>query len=74
MKAALRETFAWILAVVYGAWCAPLAQAYSFNMIVPDVRQPVAVSGGSACPVRLHQLTAPGSIAIQWSTALNTNQ
>jgi hypothetical protein len=42
-------------------------------MIVPDVRQPAAVSGGSACPVRAHQLTAAGSIAIQWSTALNTN-
>lgn len=69
----LRKTLAWILATVYGAWCAPLAQAYSFNMIVPDVRQPVALSGGSACPVRTHQLTSPGSIAMQWSTVLNTN-
>jgi hypothetical protein len=42
-------------------------------MIVPDVRQPAAISGGSACPVRAHQLTAAGSIAVQWSTALNAN-
>jgi len=42
-------------------------------MIVPDVRQPAAISGGSACPVRAHQLTTAGSIAVQWSTVLNTN-
>jgi hypothetical protein len=35
--------------------------------------QPVAVSGGSACPVKAHQLSSAGSIAIRWSTALNTN-
>src|SRR5712692_7591968 len=42
-------------------------------MIVPDVRQPAAISGGSACPVRSHQLTSAGNIAVRWSTALNTN-
>src|SRR5260370_23751563 len=42
-------------------------------MIVPDVRQPAAISGGSACPVRTHQLTAAGSIAGRWSTALNAS-
>jgi hypothetical protein len=42
-------------------------------MIVPDVRQPAAISGGSACPVSSHQMTAAGSISLQWSTALNTN-
>jgi hypothetical protein len=57
----------------YAIWFVPVTQAYSFNMIVPDVRQPVAVSGGSACPVRAHQLTSPGSIAVQWSTVLNAN-
>jgi len=41
-------------------------------MIVPDVRLPAAVSGGSACPVRSHQLTAAAAIALRWSTALNT--
>ena len=61
------------LALFYGAWFEPLAQAYAFNMIVPDVRQPAAVSGGSACPVKARQLTSAGSIAIQWSTALNPN-
>src|SRR5205085_7909534 len=68
-----RQVSAWVLALLCGIWWVPAAQAYSFNMIVPDVRQPAATSGGSACPVRAHQLTAAGSIAAQWSTALNTN-
>lgn len=61
------------IAFLCGLWPGPVTQAYSFNMIVPDVRQPAAISGGSACPVPSHHLTAAGSIAIQWSTALNTN-
>src|SRR2546427_9176998 len=61
-----------ILALLYGTWCALAVQAYSFNLIVPDVRQPAAISSGSACPVRAHQLTTAGSIAAQWSTALST--
>jgi len=73
MENGKKKLMVWILAVIYGAWCAPAAQAYSFNLIVPDVRQPAAISGGSACPVRAHHLTAAGSIAVQWSTALNTN-
>jgi len=68
-----RQFLASTLALLCCIWGAPVAQAYSFNMIVPDVRQPVAISGGSACPVRAHQLTAAGSIAVQWSTALNAN-
>jgi len=62
-----------LLALLYGVWFAPMALAYSFDMIVPDVRQPVAVSGGSACPVPAHHLSAVGSIAVQWSTALSTS-
>ena len=61
------------IALLYAFWWAPAAQAYSFNMIVPDVRQPAAISGGSACPVPSHQLTATGSISLQWSTALSAN-
>src|SRR4029077_6558431 len=34
---------------------------------------PVAISGGSACPVRAHQLSAASSIAVRWSTTLGTN-
>jgi len=60
-------------ALFYAIWSAPAARTYSFDMIVPDVRQSAAVSGGSACPVRAHQLTSPGSIAVQWSTVLNAN-
>jgi hypothetical protein len=73
MKNAMKKTFASMLAAFYGVWAAPAAQAYAFNEIVPDVRQPVAVSGGSSCPVRSHRLTAAGSIAMRWSTALGTN-
>jgi hypothetical protein len=73
MRIEAKRICSWILALVYGIWWAPISQAYSFNMIVPDVRQPAAISGGSACPVRAHHLTAPGSISVQWSTALSTN-
>ena len=68
-----KQFIAVVQALVYGLLWAPLAQAYTFNMIVPDVRQPASVSGGSACPVRAHQLTAAGSISVHWSTVLNTN-
>jgi hypothetical protein len=73
MKIISKRMCASTLALFYGGWFAPVAQAYSFDMIVPDVRQPAAISGGSACPVRAHQLTAAGSIAVRWSTALNSN-
>ena len=73
MNCIARRTCAVIFALFYGGWAAPAAQAYAFNMIVPDVRQAAAVSGGSACPVKARQLTSASSIAIQWSTALNAN-
>ena len=73
MKEEVRETFATAVALFFGIWAVPVMQAYSFNTIVPDMRQPVAISGGSACPVRAHQLSSAGSIAVRWSTALNTN-
>lgn len=53
--------------------CATGARGYAFNMIVPDVRQPASVSGGSACPVPARQPTAPGSVTLRWSTALGSN-
>jgi Matrixin len=60
-------------AALYGACGIPGAFGYAFNEIVPDVRQPSSVSGGSACPVPSHHLISPGSIAEQWSTVLGTN-
>jgi hypothetical protein len=73
MKLRTKQIFASALALFYGGWFAPAVQAYSFGMIVPDVRQPASISGGSGCPVRTRQLTAAGSIAVRWSTALNAN-
>jgi hypothetical protein len=73
MKVCLKRICSILLAVFYAIWFAPLAQAYSFDMIVPDVRQPPTISGGSACPVRAHQLSSTASIAVRWSTALNVN-
>lgn len=73
MQAKARKFIVAVLAAVYGLWFAPLAQAYAFNEIVPDVRQPASISGGSACPVKSHQLAAAGSISERWSTALGTN-
>jgi hypothetical protein len=68
-----KKTIAMGLALFYGFWAAGTAYGYAFNEIVPDVRQPANVSGGSACPIPSHQLAAPNSIAVQWSTALGTN-
>lgn len=72
-KCFAKQFSAWALALLCAFSWTPGVQAYSFNMIVPDVRQPAVISGGSACPVPSRHLTATGSIAIQWSTALNTN-
>jgi len=49
------------------------ALSYAFNLIVPDVRQPSSISGGSACPAHAHQLTGAGNISFRWSTALGSN-
>jgi hypothetical protein len=73
MRDTAQKTLACMVAMSCVFWAAPAAQGYTFNEIVPDVRQPVAVSGGSACPVRSHRLIAAGSMAVQWSTALGTN-
>lgn len=70
---AARKAIAAAVAFFYGAIGAPAANAYTFNEIVPDVRQPSSVSGGSACPIPSHDLIATGSIAEQWSTVLGTN-
>jgi hypothetical protein len=68
-----KQILAASLVLACAAWAEPHAYAYAFNMIVPDVRQPAALSGGSACPVPAHQLNAPGSIAFRWSTALGSS-
>ena len=68
-----KRIFSTLLAVLYTTWTAQSAAGYAFNQLVPDVRQSVSVSGGSACPVRAHQLTAASSLALRWSTALGTN-
>lgn len=61
------------MAFLFTLWSSNSARGYSFNEIVPDVRQPASVSGGSACPVASHQLTSAAAIAFRWSTALNTS-
>jgi hypothetical protein len=61
------------LVAIHIAWTARAAAGYAFNQVVPDVRQPVAVSGGSACPVRAHQLSAASSISVRWSATLGTS-
>lgn len=70
---ALRRAFAVAFAVFYAALGTPAASAYAFNEIVPDVRQPANVSGGSACPIPSHDVISPGAIAEQWSTVLGNN-
>ena len=73
MRKTIRKLGAIAVAAICTHWSVAAAYAYSFNEIVPDVRQPVSVSGGSACPVRAHQLTSAGSLSLRWSTALGSN-
>ena len=52
----------------------PAAQGYVLGYTVADMRQPVAQSGGSACP-RLNRFNVAlaGVVDRRWSTSLNTN-
>ena len=70
---AIHSYVAAFLAAFYSVCGIPGASGYAFDQIVPDVRQPASVSGGSACPVAAHDVIAPGAIAEQWSTVLGTN-
>jgi hypothetical protein len=69
----VRAICAAIVAATFGLGGAPGASGYAFDEIVPDVRQGAVLSGGSACPVRAHQLNSAGNIALRWSTVLGTN-
>jgi len=73
MQTSLREFFSITTTLFLVLWSVITAQGYAFNEIVPDVREPGSVSGGSACPVPSHQLTSPAAIAFRWSTMLGTN-
>jgi Matrixin len=69
----LRQSAATVLACWLVVLGTPGASGYTFNEIVPDVRQPANLSGGSACPIASFELVGPSSIAEQWSTVLNTD-
>src|SRR5713101_752089 len=73
MQTSLRQFASLAMTLFLILWSVITAQGYSFNQIVPDVRQPGSVSGGSACPVPSHQLTSAAAIAFRWSTMLGTN-
>jgi hypothetical protein len=68
-----RKAATQILVIFHAVFLASFARGYSFDQVVPDVRQPASLSGGSSCPVPAHQLSSAGSIAERWSTALNTD-
>jgi Matrixin len=73
MRPSLRQIRSLGVTFFFTLWSANSARAYAFNEIVPDVRQPASVSGGSACPVPSRQLTSAAAIAFRWSTVLGTN-
>lgn len=73
LRIILSKVSSTIVSAIYLAATAQCAAGYAFNQIVPDVRQGVAMSGGSACPVRAHQLTGASSISVRWSTTLGAN-
>src|SRR5258707_7095534 len=73
MQTSLRQFASIAMTFFLISWSILTAQGYAFNEIVPDVREPGSVSGGSACPVPSHHLTSPAAIAFRWSTMLGTN-
>jgi len=73
MELTIRKLSAIAVALVYSLWSVVAARAYAFNEIVPDVREPASLSGGSACPIPARQLIGANNIAVQWSTVLGTN-
>src|SRR5712675_1736405 len=73
LRAILYKVSSALVSALYLAATAQCAAGYAFNQIVPDVRQGLAMSGGSACPVRAHQLSAASSISVRWSTTLGTS-
>src|SRR5712672_3524449 len=73
LRAILYKISSTLVSALFLAASAQCAAGYAFNQIVPDVRQPVAISGGSACPVHAHQITAASSLTIRWSTTLGTS-
>jgi hypothetical protein len=61
------------LLVLVHAGASPVSNAYVLNYIVPDMRQPPAVSGGTACPQRMRLDASFGAIAGRmWATILGT--
>src|SRR5882757_7042049 len=73
LRAILHRVSSILVSALYLAASAQCAAGYAFNQIVPDVRQGVAMSGGSACPVRAHQLSGASNISVRWSTTLGIN-
>lgn len=72
-KRVLRPGLSCAIASIFLLSSAQRAAGYAFNEIVPDVRLPASLTGGSACPVPSRQTTSAGSVAIRWSTALSAN-
>src|SRR6267142_1776483 len=73
LRTTLYKILSILVSALYLATTAQYAAGYAFNQIVPDVRQGVAMSGGSACPVRARQLSGASSISVRWSTTLGAN-
>ncbi len=73
LRAILYKVSSALVSALYLAATAQYAAGYASNQIVPDVRQSVAMSGGSACPVRAHQRSGAFSISLRWSTTLGTS-
>src|SRR5712675_1678678 len=73
LRTILYKILSTLVSALYLATSTQCAAGYAFNQIVPDVRQPVGMSGGSACPMRAHQRSGASSISVRWSTTLGTS-
>src|SRR5712664_596976 len=73
LRTTLYQILSILVSALYLATTAQCAAGYAFNQIVPDVRQGVAMSGDSGCPVRANQLSGASSLSVRWSTTLGAN-
>ena len=70
-RSAISVTIAWmfLLQMTTGS-----AGAYALGSAIGDMRQPAGRSGGTACPqLTRFDISTPGAINRQWSTALGTS-
>ena len=65
-----KPLFAKCFVIFYATCLAPFAHGYTFDQVVPDVRQPASLSGGSAYlnrrNIAAERASRPASVVMHW--------